>query len=278
MEPQTFWLYNFAAVAIAWGVFGLRFGLSVLAANCVLAAVFFALPQEYGGFNLRDVLLIGYPIYWGIAFLVFRWVEALPLPSSPLPLRIAVGCVVCIGCVVLAHRGTLSRESSILYAVYLAPVEERPVILEKEFADSPYTDICLDSKAELLRLAMGVGDHDVTAVLLQAFTRCHSGSRTMTEVVKPILDEGDLDGLRFLLDSGLKPSMLVYGSAYRGSVLSYAATVARQPDIVRMLIRHDPEGARNLPFLSVLMETLVESEDLAMLHLLHDEGIPIPEQ
>lgn len=273
MEPQTFWLYSLASVSLIWGVFGLRIALSVLAANAILAVIFWYLPGDSG---LGDVLLIGYPLYWGVAFFLFRFVEYIPLPAPPVALRVASGCIAAAVLAILANWGWVSYNARLVYATYAAPVEERPRLLEREFAHATYAQVCLDSNATLMRLAMAAGDHKVTGVLLEAFGRCYSASATMEQVVRPVFDAGDVNALGFLMESGLKPSTLVSGSPYRGSALAYAASVVQNRELVRALARHNPEDARVLPFLGVLFADLKYANNNAMIRQLTDLGIAPP--
>lgn len=278
MEPQIFWLYSLASVSLAWGVFGMRIALSVLAANAVLACIFWYapvyMPEESG---LADVLLIGYPLYWGVAFFLFRFVELLPLPAPPVALRVGAGCLAALAFVLLANWGFIGHNARLLYAAYIAPVQERPRLLEEEFARAAYGQVCLDSNATLMRLAMGADDRAVVAVLLDAFGRCYSASATMEEVVKPVLDAGDVHAFELLLESGLKPGSLVSGSPYRGSVLAYAAGVAQNRELVRVLVRRYPEEAKTLPFLGVLQGDLKSANNNAMLRLLRELKVLPPE-
>lgn len=273
MEPQTFWLYSLASVSLIWGVFGLRIALSVLAANAVLAVIFWHFP---GGNGLSDVLLIGYPLYWGVAFFLFRFVEYIPLPAPPVALRVALGCIAAAALTVLANWGWIGHNARLLYATYAAPVEDRPRLLEREFARATYGQVCLDSNATLMGLAMGARDRETVAVLLDAFGRCHGASATMEQTVRPVFDAGDVDSLIFLMDSGLKPSTLVSGSPYRGSALAYAAVVAQNRELVRELVRRNPENAKTLPFLSVVFADLKLINHNAMIRLLEGLGVCLP--
>ena len=273
MEPQIFWMYSLAAVALTWGLFGLRLAVSVLAANAVLALIFYGLPREALGPAITGALPFGYPIYWGAAFFLLRWLDALPLPAFPVVPRVVLGVILAMTFVILANKDDVGHSWNLLYATYAAPVEERPALLREEFARSSYQEVCLDSNATLMRLAVSARDKEVAGLLLDAFSQCHTASATMVQAIKPLFDQGDLASIDFLMENGLKPSTLIAGSAYRGGALSYAATVARNREIVLSLIQHDVTDARSLPFLSVLQTTLEEQRNDDMLALLRGAGV-----
>lgn len=273
MDPQVFWLYSLASVSLLWGIFGLRTALGVFVANLILAFILWCAPRES---DLADALLIAYPLYWGASFYFFAFIEKIPLPDPGVVLRVVFGCVAGLVFVALANWGQLSHDAVLLYAAYAAPVEKRPHILAKEFAHASYGQVCLDSNAILMRLALVTKDRKVATVLLSAFDRCYSASTTVEEVVKPILDSGNIEQFEFLLDSGLKPASLISGSPYRGSVLAYAAGVAQNPELITALRRHYPESSRQVPFLDVLLNDLKRDDKQAMLDLLREEGITTP--
>lgn len=270
MEPQVFWLYSLASVSLVWGVFGLRTALGVFAANAILAVIIWYAPQEN---DIAALLFIGYPFYWGLAFFLFGFIEAIPLPSPAIAYRVVLGCLAGIAFVMLANWDMLRHNAALLYATYAAPVEKRPGLVEKELARATYGQVCLDSNATLMRLALDMKDSEVTAVLLDAFSRCYSASATVEEVVKPVLDNGDIERFEFLLNNGLRPSSLVSGSPYRGSVLAYAAGVARNPELVTALARHYPEDCKHVRFLDVLLSDLRKDGNTAMLELLREKGV-----
>lgn len=277
MDPHIFWMYSLAAAGLTWGAFGLRFGLSVLAANAALAFILYALPPGSLSPALANILPFGYPFYWGAAFFLLRWLDILPVPALPVVLRVVLGTFLALFFVVLANKDTLGHSANILYATYLAPVAERPALLREEFSHSTYSQVCLDSNATLMRLAITARDKEVAGLLLDVFSPCHSASATIVQAVKPLFDDHDLESLEFLMANGLKPSTLISGSAYRGTALSYAATVVGSREIVLSLIRHDPMDARMVPFLPVLEATLEEQDNDAMLSLLREAGIlPAP--
>lgn len=276
MEAITFWCYALAASLLIWGALGLRFALSVLAANAVLACITYLLPEHTQlSANAVTALMLCYPLYWGVAFFLLRFVDA--LPQGSVLLRLALCCVLALACVLFANRGLLVRTGTLFYATYLSDPAKRPGMIAEVFEASDYQQVCLDSQATLMRLAVDARDADVAGVLLKAYARCYSASQTMLEAVRPLFAAGDVEAVAFLTDSGLKPSTLVCGSAYKGTALACAALEAQQPEIVRLLVSRAPDDARNLKHLSVIFDTLREEQDAAMLDVLRQAGLAAPE-
>lgn len=270
MDMRTLWLYGLALASLVWGLFGLRTALAMLAANTVLAAILCFVPNT-GGF--ATILSVGYPFYLFMAFFLFSFIECIDFPVLSAAKRIVLSLVGCLVFAALINWDLVSYNARLAYAAYGATVEERPRLIHEAFADAGYGLVCLDSNATLLRLALGAKDQATTAVLFDAFDRCHRASVTVEKVVKPLLDSGDMEQIGFLIENGLKPSTLVFGQAYRGSALAYAARVAKNPKLVMALLSRYPEKARSTPFIGVLLNDLKNNNELEMLELFEKNGL-----
>lgn len=276
MESHTFWAYSLASVFLVWGALGLRFALSVLAANAALAVLLFCLPAGTLGPAVRSALPFGYPVYLGAAFYALERLDRASLPSLPGGLRFFGGLLAALLFAAAANLPTLSYVWNMQCAVYLAGPKERPALLTKTLARSSYQQVCLDSHAPLMELALQARDRDVLRALLAAYDRCYSASATVGAVVKPLFDAGRTEEVSVLLESGLRPSSLVSGTPYKGTALAYAALEAKSRELVEAIVNHDRSDAQVLPFLHALVEALHERADTAMLHYLREEGV-IPE-
>lgn len=270
MDVRILWLYSMALASLVWGLFGLRGALAVLAANTTLAVILCFVPDADG---LASLLSIGYPFYLYMAFFIFGFIEHINIPAVPVTTRVILGCMGCIGFAVLIHWGWVSHNVRLVHAAYIARVEDRPRLIQEAFADASYEQVCLNSNATLLSLALGAKDQATTAVMLDAFDRCHKASATVKDVVIPLLGSEDMEQIDFIVKNGLKPATLVSGSAYRGSALAYAALVVKSPELVTALLSRYPEEAVNTPFIEVLLNDLTKANELEMRALLEKNGL-----
>lgn len=274
MSAQTFHLYSLAATCFVWSALGLRFALSVLIANTVLAFLLFHFDPGGGSENLLYVLMLLYPLYWGIAFAVLRFFERPELPSLNVSLRLVLGCTAAVGLVVAANWIPLAREGNLLRITYLAEPKERAALLDAFLEQSGNRLVCDDSYATLMRLAVNARDAEVLEVLFKAFSSCNGAALTVTDVVKPMLDNGDAASLEFLLQCGLAPDTEVFGHDYaNGTALAYAATATGRPELVRLIAASAPKKAKNMKYLGNMFETLKERDDQDMLSVLARLGI-----
>ena len=274
MNEQTFCLYGLAAAFLVWGALGLRFALSVLVANIVLAFILFGLGPVLGDNNLLYVLMLLYPLYWGLAFAAFRFLDRPDMPSISVPLRFGLGCVTALGLVLWAHWGFLAREGNLFRITYLVEPKERAVQLEDFLKSSGRERVCDDSYATLMRLAVKAGDVDVVEVLFSAFSVCNGAAETVSDTVKPLIDNGDAALLKFLLQCGLEPDTEVFGHDYaNGTALAYAAVIAKQPELVRLIADSAPDKARGLKYRDNMLEALKEQGNKEMLSVLDQLGI-----
>ncbi len=245
MNEQTFCLYGLAAAFLVWGALGLRFALSVLVANIVLAFILFFLGPALGDNNLLHVLMLLYPLYWGLAFAAFRFLDRPDMPSISVPLRFGLGCVTALGLVMWAHWGFLAREGNLFRITYLVEPRERAAHLADFLKSSDRERVCGDSYTTLMQLAAKAGDKEVVGVLFSAFSACNGAAETVSDTVKPLIDNGDAASLEFLLRNGLEPDTEVFGHDYaNGTALAYAAVIAKQPGRVRRIAASAPAKAR----------------------------------
>lgn len=274
MNEQIFCLYGLAAAFLVWGALGLRFALSVLVANIVLAFILFGLGPALGDNNLIYVLMLLYPLYWGLVFAAFRFLDRPDMPSISVPLRFGLGCVTALGLVLWAHWGFLAREGNLFRITYLVEPKERAVQLEDFLKSSGRERVCDDSYATLMRLAVKTGDADVVEVFFSAFSVCNGAAETVSDTVKPLIDNGDAALLKFLLQCGLRPDTEVFGHDYaNGTALAYAAVIAKQPELVRLIADSAPDKARGLKYRNNMLEALKEQNNKEMLSVLDQLGI-----
>ena len=274
MSAQTFCLYSIAAVCLVWGVLGLRFALSDLAANAVLALLLFNLDKVIGSENLLIALMLSYPLYWGLAFAIFKALDRPELPSLNVSLRLGLGCLTAFVLVLYINWAPLAHAGNLFHLTYLVNPEERAPRLAAFFKGADEERICDDSYDDLMRLAVNAGDKEVTRVLFTAFSTCKGAATTVSEVVQPVIDDGDAARLEFFLENGLTPDMEVFGYDYaNGTALAYAATAARRPEIVRMIFAASPEKALKMKYLHSIVETLKQQDDKTMLSVLNELGI-----
>lgn len=274
MNAQTFCLYGLAAAFLVWGALGLRFALSVLAANIVLAFILFGLGPALGNENLLYALMLLYPLYWGLAFAAFRFLDQPDLPSLSVPLRFGLGCVTALGLVMWAHWGFLAREGNLFRITYLVEPKERAVQLADFLKFAGRERVCDDSYATLMQLAAKAGDKEVVEVLFDSFSDCNGAAETVSDTVKPLIDNGDAASLEFLLQCGLEPDTEVFGHDYaNGTALAYAAVIAKQPELVRLIAASAPDKARGLKYRDNMLEALKEQGNKEMLSVLEQAGI-----
>ena len=274
MNEQTFCLYGLAAAFLVWGALGLRFALSVLAANIVLAFILFGLGPVLGNENPLYALMLLYPLYWGLAFAAFRFLDRPGWPSMSVPLRFGLGCVTALGLVMWAHWGFLAREGNLFRITYFVEPRERAAQLADFLKSSGRERVCGDSYATLMRLAVKAGDVDVVEVLFSAFSVCNGAAETVSDTVKPLIDNGVAALLKFLLQCGLAPDTEVFGHDYaNGTALAYAAVIAKQPELVRLIAASAPDKARGLKYRDTMLEALKERNNKEMLSVLEQAGI-----
>ena len=274
MNAENFCLYGLAAVFLVWGALGLRFGLSVLAANIVLAFILFGLGPALGNKNPLYALMLLYPLYWGLAFAAFRFLDRPDMPSMSVPLRFGLGCVAALGLALGAHWDFLAREGNLFRITYLVEPKERATQLADFLKSSARERVCDDSYATLMRLAVKAGDREVVGVLFNAFSACDGAAETVSDTVKPLIDNGDAGLLKFMLQCGLEPDTEVFGHDYaNGTALAYAAVIAKQPELVRLIAASAPDKARGLKYLGNMLEALKERRDKDMLSVLERLGI-----
>ena len=274
MNAQTFCLYSLAAACLVWGALGLRFALSVLVANTILAFLLFNVAVLSDNENLLYALMLLYPLYWGVAFAIFRFLDQANLPSLNVSLRFALGCVTALGFVLGANWGSLAREGNLFRLTYFVDPKERAGQLEDFLKRSGEKRLCDDSYATLMRLAVNAGDKEVIKVFFRAFSVCNGAAATVSDVVKPVLDSGDAASLEFFLQCGLAPDTEVFGHNYaNGTALAYAATATGRPELVRLIAASAPEKARQLKYRGNMLETLTEQDNKEMLSVLVQLGI-----
>ncbi|MDR2488203.1 MAG: hypothetical protein LBD42_01680 [Desulfovibrio sp.] len=268
-------LYGIAAACLAWGVLGLRFSLSVLAANTVLAALFLvALPAFTDNGNLLYALILAYPLYWGAAFLSLRFVERANLPALNIPLRFSTGCAAALFFIAWANGDFFIREGKQFHLTYFVQPQERAARLAAFLQESDEKQRCGASYATLMTLAVNARDKDVTRVFLNELAACDGAAATISGAVKPVLDGGDTSALDFLLQCGMAPDTEVFGHDYaNGTALAYAAAVAGNPELVRLIAASAPERARGMKYLNTMIRTLEEQDNREILTLLARMGI-----
>lgn len=278
MDTHSFLLYGSAASALVWALLGLRFGLSVFAANSLLLLLWRLFPGIGPGAPATPALvlvcLVLWPALWGAAFLLLKTER---LPALPAGLRVCCGLALCAALCAAANWEPLTRAGRLTYALYVGDTKERPARITAFFATASYAEVCLESHPTLMRLAVATRDLDGARALLRAFERCKTASATMTEAVRPLIDAGDESAVAFLLKAGLRPSSLLFGGDYaNGTALAYAA-VEGKAELARLIIRHDPDDARSLRYLPLLLSTLRDKGDEDMLRLLEQEGLRPPD-
>lgn len=273
ITPQAFWLYSLAVCALAWGTLGLRFAVSVLAANGLLAVLLFSL-RDFLGDNFIHALIFCYPLYWGAAFALFAGVDRLQLPSPGPVVRFFMGGLAALSLVCIAKQGDLEFSGRIFNATFVADVQDRPALIRRAFTGGSGTQVCRDSHANLMALALHARDGEVVRALVDSFAVCPVASRTMQVVVKPLIDQGSTDELSFLLQNGLKPSTLVFGADYaNGSALAYAATASNHPEVVKLIGGHDRQDAKNMKYFTMMIEALQAQDNAPMLRALREAGL-----
>lgn len=277
MSFQIFWLYTLAVCALVWGVLGLRFATAVLAANCLLSALLFGARHLIDD-NLLHALMFCYPLYWGIAFALLSRLDKLPLPSPGASLRFFLCFFAALGFLSAARWDDVVLSGRLIYAAYIADVDERPALVRQAMRQASAKQVCRESHATLMRLAVNARDAEVVSGLLDSFAVCRRASRTMQIAVMPLLDDNELEDVEFLLANGMKPSTLVFGADYaNGTVLAYAATATGHSELVRLIAAHDPADARNMKYFDMMLEALRTQKNEKMLRALADAGIiPAP--
>ncbi len=274
MDAQTFCLYSLAAAGFVWGALGLRFAVSVLIANAVLAFLLYGLNTVISNENLLYTLMLSYPLYWGMAFAACKFFERPELPSMNVPLRLGLGCTAALVFVLCANWAPLARAGELFRITYLIEPKERAVRLAGFLHQSDDRQRCEDSYSDLMGLAFKARDKDVIEVFFQAFATCKGAASTVSDVVKPVIDNGDVAGVEFLLQCGLAPDTEVFGYDYaNGVALAYAAVGANRPELVRMIFASAPETARHMKYLDNMLETLNEQGNKEMLSTLDELGI-----
>lgn len=275
MDAQTFWFYSAASACFVWGVLGTRFALSVLLANAVLAFLLFVLAESIGNSNLLYALMFCYPLYWGLAFAGLSFFVPQGLPAFAVSLRLGLGCFLALVFILCSHSNALLHSATLLQITYLSEPKQRPAALKAFFQNSSEEQVCRNSYATLMRLALNARDKETLSVLLQSFSPCRGAASTLSEVVKPLIDNNALGEVQFLLECGLSPATEVFGHEYaNGTALAYAAAVARKPEIARAIFVADPEKARNMKSFSILMDTLRAQGNEEMLSLFSEQGAP----
>ncbi|MDL2315728.1 hypothetical protein LJC59_01405 [Desulfovibrio sp. OttesenSCG-928-A18] len=281
MQAQTFLLCILAVCALFWGVFGLRFAASVLFANLVLGFIRYLLNpcllsffnQELSS-NAIALLSYAYPLYWGLAFALCRGLDN----TAPLnvPLRLILGFVLALSFVALASWTDLRESWRLFHATYIIELEKRPEALRRFFAESSQKQRCEKSHATLLRMALKAGDKEEMRIVLEAEAQCPRASATMRELGKELVDRGDIAGIEQLLGCGLKASTLTYSvGEIDGSLLAYAAITTDNSELVRSIIRNNPEEAAKTPDLERLFLLLEMRNRDDMLELLQKEGLSV---
>lgn len=274
MNAQTFCLYSLAAACLVWGALGLRFALSVLVANIILAFLLFNVSAISSNENLLYALMLLYPLYWGVAFAIFKFLDQANLPSLNVSLRFALGCATALGLVLSANWGPLAREGNLFRLTYFVDPQERAAQLGDFLKRSDEKRLCDDSYATLMRLAANAGDKEVVKVFFSAFSVCNGAAATISDVVRPVLDSGDAASLEFFLQCGLAPDTEVFGHDYaNGTALAYAATATERPELVRLIAASAPEKARHLKYRGNMLEALTERGNKNMLSVLAQLGI-----
>ena len=275
MDARVFCLYSLAAVCFIWGVLGLRFAVSVLIANAVLAFLLFSgLDVRISNENLRYALVLAYPLYWGMAFVACKFLERPELPAMNIPLRMGLGCIAALGLALYINWPSLARSGELFRITYLVEPKERAARLSGFLRRSSNEQICGDSYADLMRLAFNARDKDVVEALLGSFSRCAGAAATVSDVVRPVIDSGDAAGVEFLLQCGLAPDTEVFGYDYaNGTALAYAATIANRPNLVRLIFASAPEKARHMKYLGNMLEALKEKGNKEMLSVLAELGV-----
>ena len=274
MNAQTFCLYSLAAACLVWGALGLRFSLSVLVANTILAVLLFNVAALSDNENLLYALMLLYPLYWGAAFAVFRFLDQANLPALNVSLRFALGCATALCLVLGANWDALAREGNLFRLTYFVDPKERAAQLDDFLKRSDERRLCDDSYATLMRLAVNAKDEEVIKVFFNAFSACNGAAATVADVVKPVLDSGDAASLDFFLQCGLAPDTEVFGHDYaNGTALAYAATATGHPELVRLIAESAPEKARHMKYRDNMLEALTERGDKEMLSVLARLGI-----
>jgi hypothetical protein len=274
MDPLTFCLYSLAAACLVWGVMGLRFALSVLAANAVLAVLFFCLTAAIDNTNLQYALVLSYPLYLGLAFVLFAFCERVGLPSLNIFWRFGLGCAAALCLALWANGDALLRGATQLGITYFVQPQERAGRLADFLRRSDKKQRCDESYATLMTLAVDARDAEVVRVLFDAFSVCDGAAETVNDTVRPVLDSGDAAALDFFLQCGLFPDTEVFGHDYaNGTALAYAATVAKRPELVRQIVASAPERARRMKYLGTMLETLKEQGGKEILSVLEQMGV-----
>lgn len=273
ISPHAFWLYTLAVCAVAWGTLGLRFSVSVLAANGLLAVLLFSLRDLLGD-NFLYALIFCYPLYWGAAFALFSRLDGIQLPFPGPVSRFIIGLLAALSLLCIANRDDLEFSGHIFHAAFVANTAERPALLRRAFAQGSLAQVCKDSHANLMALAVNAKDGESVHALIDSFAVCPTASRTMQIMVKPLIDQGRAEELSYLLDNGLKPSSLVFGADYaNGAALAYAATAGGKPEIVKLIAARDPEDAKKMKYFSMMIEALQAQENSPMLRALNAAGL-----
>ena len=267
MNSHTFWLYSFAAICVVWGALGARFALSVAVANGVLAVLMFSVAERTSG-ELSHALMLCYPIYWGVAFAAFRFLDRLALPVLAVPWRVAAGCLLTLVFLVCANWLQLARSGELFRVTYLTEPATRAQDLENFFRGADKVERCEDSYSSLMRLAVRARDVEVLKTLFSTFSVCDNAATTITEVALPAIDAGDAARVELFLEAGMSPLTVVLGHDYaNGTAFAYAATAADRPDMVKLLFSASPEAVRGMKYLYAIIETLKQQNNAEMLEL-----------
>ena len=262
-----------AVCALTWGSLGLRFATSVLAANGLLAIMLFGLRNLLGD-NTIHVLIFCYPLYWGVAFALSSRLEKIQLPFPGPIARFLIGVLAALSLVCIAKKDDLEFSGQIFNATFVADVQERPALLRGAFARGSLAQVCRESHANLMNLALDARDGETVHALIDSFAVCPVASRTMQVVVKPLIDQGNLEEISFLLQNGLKPSSLVFGADYaNGTALAYAATASNHPDMVKLIAGHDPEDAKAMKYFTMMLEAMQTQGNSRMLNAMQKAGL-----
>jgi hypothetical protein len=297
MVMNEFCLYSLAAACLVWGVLGLRFALSIVMANAVLLLLMCFLPapagHEYypglapvwpdpsmfaaGSDMPRHILMLAWPLYWGLAFAALRVIDRVNWPSLSVPPRLALGCAAALILMLCANWAPVSREARLFAVTYLTSPRERAARLADFLREGDERRRCDTSYATLMTLALNARDREVTGVFITELAACDAASATFSEVVRPILDNGDAASLEFLIQCGLTPDMEVFGHDYaNGTALAYAA-IANRPEMVRLLAASAPERVRGMKYLDSLLRALKERDSTDMLSVLSQMGLEQPD-
>lgn len=270
---HTFWFYTFAVCFLAWGALGVRFSISILAANSFLALLLFP-AREIIDDNILHALIFCYPLFWGAAFGLLYKLEGFQLPFPGTVARFFLGLLAALSILCIANRPGLEFSGRMFYAAFIADTNTRPALIRQTLAHATPHQVCRESHANLMTLAMDADDGEVVRALIENFRICPTASRTMQTVVKPLVDKGDNKKISFLLGNGLKPSSLIFGADYaNGSALAYAATASTHPDIVTLIGKHDPKDARSMKYFTMMLEALRTQQNAPMLQALRQAGL-----